>query len=112
MRPGELLCGPAFARWRPWAILVLVYVALALPWPGLGRAFVGGYGALVGPVLQAATSRDGISLRATEPGEAGDEWDLALRFPPAPGSTTIHGIRVQMRRVAYVPLALLAALSA
>jgi hypothetical protein len=112
MRPAEILRSAAFARWRPWAVLAIVYVALALPWPGLGRAFVGGYGALFEPVLETATALDGISLRATEPGEAGGEWDLALRFPPAPGSTTIHGIRVHMRRVAYVPFAMLAALCA
>jgi hypothetical protein len=95
---------------RSLAILALVYGLLAAPWPGLGRAFVTVYAVAAEATLREALP-DGTSFRASQPDEASGPWDLAIRLPPAPGTTTVHGIRVHLRRVAYVPLAFLAALA-
>jgi hypothetical protein len=112
MRLAEAVGTGGDFRWRPWVVLAAVYLSLALPWPGLGRAFVTVYATVMRPALVAAVSSPGTSLSATGPDEAADEWDLAIRLPPEPGAHTVHGIRVHLRRMAYLPLALLAALFA
>ena len=96
---------------RSLAVLAVTYGILAAPWPGLGRAFVTGYAAAAEVTLAPALPFEGTSFRATAPGEQASEWDLAIRLPVAPGETTVHGIRVHLRRVAYLPLAFLAALA-
>jgi hypothetical protein len=112
MRLAEAVGIGGEVRWRPWVVLAAVYLSLAVPWPGLGRAFVTVYAAVMRPALVSAVSSPGTSLRATGPDEAADAWDLAIRLPPEPGSNTVHGIRVHLRRTAYLPLAFLAALFA
>ncbi len=112
MRLAEAVGIGGEARWRPWVVLAAVYLSLVLPWPGFGRAFVTAYATVVRPALVSAVSSPGTSLRATGPDESADEWDLAIRLPPEPGARTVHGIRVHLRRMAYLPLAFLAALFA
>jgi hypothetical protein len=96
---------------RSLVVLVLAYGLLAVPWPGLGRAFVTVYAGAVQATLGNVLPMEGTSFRATEPGEPASPWDMAIRLPVAPGETNVHGIRVHMRRVAYVPLAFLGALA-
>jgi hypothetical protein len=112
MRLAEATGSGGEVRWRPWVVLAAVYLSLALPWPGLGRAFVTVYATVMRPALVSVVSSPGTSLRATGPDESASEWDLAILLPPEPGAQTLHGIRVHLRRMAYLPLALLAALFA
>lgn len=96
---------------RSIALLAAIYAVLAVPWPGLGPAFVTAYAAVAQAAVAHSVPMRGTTFRATAPGEVASEWDLAIRLPPEPGATTIHGIRLHMRRIAYLPLALLAALA-
>jgi hypothetical protein len=96
---------------RSLAVLAVAYGLLSVPWPGLGRAFVAGYAAVAQATLAHAPPLEGTSFRATAPGEEASDWDLAIRLPSPPGTSTVHGIRVHVRRVAYLPLAFLAALA-
>jgi hypothetical protein len=89
---------------RAAAVLVGVYALLAFPWPGLARAFTGTY-AQVAEVVMAPLLRPDTTFRPSVPGDSFDEWDLLVRFPPEPGATSVHGVRVHLRRIAYVPLA-------
>jgi hypothetical protein len=99
------------ARLRRLLALLAVYGVLAFPWPGLGRAFCTGYAWAAEAVLADVLPSGMTTFRAGAPGEALDEWNVLVQLPAAAGSTLVHGVRVHVRRICYVPLAFLLALA-
>lgn len=92
-------------------LFVLVFGVAMAPWPRLGRAFCEGYALVASAAFMPVFPAEAVTFRSSVAGDQHDEWDLLIRFRRRPGETVVHGIRVQLRRIAYVPLVFFAALS-
>ena len=92
-------------------IFALVFGVAMAPWPRLGRAFCGGYAVAAAAAFAPVLPPEAVTFWPSVPGDQHEEWDLLIRFRPATGATFRRGIRVEVRRVGYVPLVFLAALA-
>lgn len=96
---------------RPLLVLLVVYGLLSVPLPGLGRAFASGYARVAEAAMAQVLPFEGTTFRSSVPGDGSSEWDLLIRLPRDPDSMTVHGVRVHLRRICYVPLAFFTALA-
>jgi hypothetical protein len=99
---------PKWVIIRRLLIFGALFGLLTWNWPGLGRAFCGAYAAVTALAF-APVFGDTVTFDASKPGDRFDEWDLLVRLQPPPGSNNVHGVRVQIRRICYMPLALFVA---
>jgi hypothetical protein len=106
-------------RNRPVAALalrfVLAFALAAAPWPGLGRAFVAGVGAIATAVADPLSSDSNVTflLRPPKPSENQPEWHAVIAarqdFPDGPSD---HAGAIDLRRAGYLQLATFVALAA
>jgi hypothetical protein len=96
---------------RAIVVFVVVFGALTWPWPGWGRTFCSGYAAIAAAALHPVFG-DEVTFDASRKGDRFDEWDLLIRFQPPPGSNNVRGVRVQIRRICYLPLSFFLAFAA
>jgi hypothetical protein len=126
MSPADPIAAPSSPPW-PWthpparraalrrAVTVLaVLVALLLPWPGLGRAYVGAFSrtgsAAVGLVFDGSGLR--VSLGQFPESDAHHEWYAKILVADARTGAPRHMGAADLRRSGYLQIATFLALAA